>query len=243
MRAIRSLRLDEISAEDPASWTGAFVLTFDIDWADDAVLADTVDLVEAAGCAATWFVTHDTPLLDRLRRNPRFELGIHPNFNPLLNGQGAPEDDYRAVIGRLMDLVPEAVSVRSHSVTQNTPITDEFARRGLRFDSNDYIPERAGLALRPWHTRTGMTKVPYCWADEHDWAGRQSSDFRAILSRTGLAVFGFHPIHVFLNTETPDRYEGTRPLHRRPDELIAHRHDGTGARSRLADLMALARGS
>lgn len=64
-------------------------LTFDIDWAHDTILEYTVDLLEKHEVAATFFVTHDTPVLNRLRDNPLFELGIHPNFNPLFSPEGA----------------------------------------------------------------------------------------------------------------------------------------------------------
>ena len=56
----------------PETWEGRIFLTFDIDWATDEVLSDTIDLVEAAQVCATWFVTHDTPVLARLRDNPAF---------------------------------------------------------------------------------------------------------------------------------------------------------------------------
>lgn len=76
--------LTSIEVKSSRSITGTLYLTFDIDWACDGVLADTIDLVEEADVCATWFVTHDTPLLKRLRENPKFELGIHPNFNNIL---------------------------------------------------------------------------------------------------------------------------------------------------------------
>ena len=80
----------EIRPERPETWRGRVFLTLDLDWACDGVLEDTIDLVEGEDVSATWFVTHDTPLLERIRSNPRFELGIHPNFNGLLGlGQGA----------------------------------------------------------------------------------------------------------------------------------------------------------
>ena len=78
-------KVSEISLEEPSSYEKVF-LTFDIDWASDFVLEYCIDLIESAQVKATFFVTHETPLLERLRENPNFELGIHPNFNPLLEG-------------------------------------------------------------------------------------------------------------------------------------------------------------
>ena len=63
-------RVSEIQPASPETWRNRLFLTFDIDWACDEVLADTVRLVEAAGVMATWFVTHDTPLLERLITSP-----------------------------------------------------------------------------------------------------------------------------------------------------------------------------
>jgi len=54
-----------------------------------------------------------------------------------------------------------------------------------------------------------------------------------------LKVLDFHPIHVFLNTESLDRYERTRPLHHNPKELIKHRFEGYGTRNRLLEVLEL----
>ena len=56
----------------------------------------------------------------------------------------------------------------------------------------------------------------------------------------GFHVFDFHPIHVFLNTESLDRYERTRSIHQNPKELIKHRYQGHGTRSWLMELLELA---
>lgn len=89
----------KIVVDDPRTWTDAIFLTFDIDWAHDEVLNDTIDIVERAGVAATWFVTHDTPVLERLKHNPNFELGIHPNFNYLLQGNSKNGKTARRGVG------------------------------------------------------------------------------------------------------------------------------------------------
>ncbi len=86
--------LGTIASVDPAdesTWRGRIFLTFDLDWAHDEVINDAIDLVEAVDVPATWFVTHATPTLERLRANPKFELGVHPNFNPLLDGSSRRE--------------------------------------------------------------------------------------------------------------------------------------------------------
>lgn len=60
-----------------------------------------------------------------------------------------------------------------------------------------------------------------------------------LVALEGVKVFDFHPIHIFLNTESLDRYERTRPYHQNPSELIKHRYKGYGTRNRLIELLEL----
>ena len=58
-------------------------LTFDIDWAPDWAIDLTAGILREREVRATWFVTHESPAVDRLREDSElFELGIHPNFLP-----------------------------------------------------------------------------------------------------------------------------------------------------------------
>jgi hypothetical protein len=237
-----SATVSSIRSDDPASWSGKLFLTIDVDWAHDDVILDTIDLLEAEGVSATWFVTHDSPVLAHLRRNPQFELGIHPNFNWLLAGDPRNGKDAREVVSRMMDLVPDAKCVRSHSMTQSSYLLDVFSSAGLTHDVNHFVPASVGAELRPWTLWNGMTRVPYFWEDDiaciYEAKGiMEPTVFDAARTGTGVKVFDFHPIHVFLNTEDLERYERTRQLHRAPRELLQERHPGYGARSRLQELL------
>lgn len=233
------LKLSEIDPEAADSWEGSLFLTFDIDWACDEVLAETINLVEEAAVAATWFVTHDTPLLNRLRENPKFELGIHPNFNFLLNNDVRNGGTAEEVVNRLLAVVPGAKSVRSHSMTQNSSILQIFAENGLTHDANHFVPEQAGIELKPWRLWNGLIKVPYFWEDDVACAYTKNTHIKDLTKRGGLKVFDFHPIHVFLNTESLDRYKCTREIHRNPEALGKHRYAGEGTRSALETLLGL----
>ncbi len=120
MDMMRFEKLCRIEALEPNSWQGKFFLTFDIDWAHDQILTDTINLVLSFNVPATWFTTHATPVLESIRKSELFELGIHPNFNPLLSGKvgGSCAD----VIKELKQLVPNAKSCRSHSVADGALI-------------------------------------------------------------------------------------------------------------------------
>lgn len=212
-------------------------LTFDLDWACDAVIEDTIDLVDASGLPATWFVTHDTPLLERLRSNPRYELGIHPNFNPFLHGK--QERPIASVLDELLAIVPEAKSVRSHSMVQSSRLMDLFAKRGLRFDCNHFVPEQSLIELRPWKLWNGLIKVPHFWEDDATCLYEENTPIQSLVQRRGLKIFDFHPIHVYLNTEDLARYEDSRPFHSDAERLRRYRYDGTGTRTFLLQLLEL----
>ena len=229
--------ISEVSVDDPETWQDKLFLTFDVDWAHDDILEDTIDLIEKADVSATWFVTHITPLLERLRSNPKFELGIHPNFNFLLDGDSTNGKNAKEIVGRLLDIVPEAKSVRSHSVAQNAYMMLYFQRVGLTHDCNHFIPEQAGMELKPWHLWNGVIKVPYFWEDDVVCMYKLNTPVLNLVHRGGIKVFNFHPIHVFLNTENLERYERTRSLHGKPEELKRHRFDGEGVRKDLLQIL------
>ena len=228
-----------ININNKASWNDPVFITLDIDWACDDVLNDTIDLIEKHDIAVTWFVTHDTLLLERLRDNKKFELGIHPNFNPLLEGDDRLGKNANEVIQNIQSIVPEATSVRSHSMTQNSNILDLFVKHGLTHDSNHFIPHQSDISLKPWAHWNELTKVPYFWEDDVACIYRDIT-IEKPLRNTGLKVFDFHPIHVFLNTEDLKRYEDSRPLHCDAEALLTCRNiDKYGTRDVLKQLMGM----
>ena len=224
---------------DDSTWDAKVFLTFDVDWAHDDVMADVVELLLPYSVRSTWFVTHQSDFLGELQGNKRIELGVHPNFNPLLHGDMRMGRNAHEVLDRLLDLVPGARSVRSHSITQSGYLMGLFESKGLTHECNSFIPWQTGVALKPWVLPGGGVRVPYFWEDDvaclyHDAdVGRMG----ALAVKSGLRVFDFHPIHVFLNTENLERYENTRKLHHNPRELIKYRYDGYGTRNRLLELL------
>jgi hypothetical protein len=237
---LKSDVIKNIKLKDETSWKDSVFLTFDVDWAIDDVFSDSIDIVEKYDLSATWFITHKTPLLDRLRENPKFELGIHPNFNKLLiqsdisNGKSANE-----IIGRLMDIVPEAVSIRSHSLTQSSVLLALFEKFGLSYDCNNLIPASLEYKLFPWELWNGMTCVPYSWEDDIHILYKWKTSMEKHIQQDSLKVFDFHPIHVALNTNSLTRYENSRAYHSDWSTLKKVRWQGDGTRNRLKQLINL----
>jgi hypothetical protein len=239
-----------ISSVDPEktdSWENKLFLTFDIDWAADDVINDTIKVVRKADVAATWFVTHDTPLLKEIRKNPKWELGIHPNFNFLLEGDLRNGKNSLEVIQRIMKIVPEAKSVRSHSMVQSSRLLDIFKAIGLTHDCNQFIPSGSNIRLKPWFLWNGLVRVPYSWEDDIFCLSRGNKvqpelEPIELINKTypdSMIVFDFHPIHVFLNTENVERYEKSRTHHHSIKNLKTFQNLGIGTRSLLENLFAI----
>ena len=202
-------------------------LTFDIDWAHDEVIEYVIDYLEEESVAATFFVTHDTPVLNRIRENPKFELGLHPNFNNLLSGK--PKDNERdiyTIIENLLKIVPEAKSVRAHCLTQGTLFYKAFKDFGLLYDCNTFIPATSNIAIKPWRFWNGTIIVPFIWSDYIHCMYGWEWNVEEYLRVDGLKVFAFHPIHIALNTADITVYlENKNKFHRLQDVMEFRYHD------------------
>jgi hypothetical protein len=238
------MRSDTIKNIDPTKdscWNEVAFLTFDIDWASDEVLNYTVDILEKYDVAATFFATHDTPVLQRIRENPKFELGIHPNFNFLLNGSHEKGQNFNEVLKGILEIVPEAKSVRSHSLTQNSFLLEAFKNVGLTHDANHFISVIAEMELRPWPLWNGLIRCPFFWEDDVHFTEKDSYSVDQLLNRKGLKIFNFHPIHVYLNTEEAQRYESTRAYHRNFSQLSNFRYKGYGTENIMLELIEMSK--
>lgn len=221
-------------------------LTFDIDWASDEVLEYTIDFLEQEEVAATFFVTHETHLLERLRKNSLFELGLHPNFQKLLSGD--TESAMEEIFEQCHSIVSEAKSIRSHSLVQSSPLLDLFYQKGIRYDVNMFIPYEAKIFLKPFRHFNGILRVPYYFEDDvHCLMVRRSEDkswnVKKLLQFLGIKVFNFHPIHLYLNTENLSRYEASRMFHQDVFQLDRFRFkdNDEGAMSILRRLVRVAK--
>lgn len=230
--------IKNIDVNNLESWQNKIFLTFDIDWCSDEVLSYTLDIIEKYNIKATFFVTHETKLLERMRKNPNIELGIHPNFNPLLNGDFRYGKNIDDVIKYYKRIVPEAVSVRSHSMTQSSPVLDSFEKFGLLYDCNTFIPYSSNIELKPYkHWTEKLIKIPYFWEDDVRCIYKWEWTVEKFIGYKSIKVFDFHPIHVYLNTEHLDRYEKSREWHNCEENLPKHRYESYGTQSFLVDLI------
>jgi len=203
--------INKINLKNRESWKNKVFLTFDMDWCADEVLSYTLDLLERYNIKATFFVTHKTTLLTRMRKNQNIELGIHPNFNPLLNGNFQYGKTIDEVVQFYKQIVPESVSVRSHSLTISTPILNVFENHDLKYECNQYIPLNSNIILKPYKHINKVIRIPHFWEDDLHCIYQDSWYLDKYLNYDGLKVFDFHPNNLFLNCAREEHYLSAKP--------------------------------
>ena len=180
-------------------------LTFDIDWLCDEYLSVTLDLLNNYGLKATFFATHKSQLLNNLDKKS-FEIGLHPNFD-----KGNGQYDLSA-LSDLKELYPEAVGTRSHTLFFSSRILNMLDECSLKYESNIFLLDHLGL--KPTKRSNSIVSLPFNWSDDkhvelaRDYNGNHFPD----LKQTGLNIFNFHPVHIYLNTNTQDLYEKAKPF-------------------------------
>ena len=170
-------------------------------------------------------MTHNTDVLERLLENKNFEIGIHPNFNNLLEGNFSLGRSKDEVIKKLMSIVPDAISVRSHSMTQSSQIIDNFLKRGLKFDCNHFIPHHSQNSLFPWKHWSGIIKVPYMWEDDIAILEKDPFKVSKILKSDSINVIDFHPHHIFLNSIDMRAYNESKNFYSNFKKLKKYRNN------------------
>ena len=235
---------DKIGAIDPHhpdTWQDKIFITVDIDWACDTVIDLTLDLLVEHNKKATIFTTHESESINRIKELSNFEIGIHPNFNPLLQGKFDYGNTYEKVLDKFRSIHRHSTAIRSHSMVQSSVLLNTFSNMGFTHDCNTFVPFSSGVELAPWtHWNSSLIKVPYFWEDDIHCISGWEWDLDKLVRHPGLKVFDFHPIHVYLNTHDIELYESTRSLHNTPS-MLAGKVNRTeyGTRDLFLDLLSI----
>ena len=212
------------------------------------MLDDIVQVLTENGIKSTWFVTHASPAIERMRLLPDLiELGIHPNCLP----NSSHGTDEAAVLKYVKDIVPDAVSMRTHGLYQTSAFLIRAAQHyGIRIDSSLFLPDARGCCHYDIRVDdTCLRRMPFCWAD--DTTMRHPSPEWSFAYAAGdserVRVFDFHPFHVALNTVDYSVYEDLKsqlPLPKWSRSFIApHRADGEGPRTVFQQMTAAMAGT
>ena len=208
------------------------VITLDIDWGPDYAIDFAANLLIEAQVKATWFVTHDSPAIRRLRHYPDlFELGIHPNFLPGTT-HGKTESE---ILDHCIGLVPQARVVRTHGLVQTSNLLEKIIdETPISVDVSLFLPHAASLepVVYYWESGKRLVRLPFMWEDDFEMVRPDSVwDLGRVIDHgTGLMIMDFHPIHVYLNSVTLAPYHSVRALGRLADlsEDVVRGHIETG---------------
>jgi hypothetical protein len=230
-------RIKDIDINIDKTWRDKIFLTFDIDWASDEVLNYAIDVVERFDVSATWFLTHETCVLDRLLANNKFEVGIHPNFNFLVNGDFRYGKNLDEIVDYYLQLVPDPISVRSHDLMHKTSLTKIFNSKGIKFECNLFFPFNAGTVVPHRSWEFPLIQVPSIWEDDVHCYYKWRWDTNQVATYSGIKVFNFHPIHIVLNTEKKERYLNEKGNQSNFKALLSNRNQDFGTENILTDLL------
>jgi hypothetical protein len=209
-----------------------FAITFDIEWAPDEILLDLLNLLSRYSISVTSFATHQTPVLKEIKKV--HEVGLHPNFNPLFDHNDRLTS-YQ-ILEEIKTWYPDAVGVRSHSRTVSATLVSQFISMGLQYDANQICPYQKGLL--PYTYRNFCRFTDFWQDDVHAIYRRPFALDNIPIDSEGVKIFNFHPIHIYLNTDTIERYQAARPHYQDSRKLLEFRNTkAKGVRDLLIELL------
>lgn len=185
-------------------------ITVDVDWAPDFVIEEVAQHLIDHSIKSTWFITHESDALKKLFLLPDlFEFGIHPNFLPGTT-HGESEE---SVIRHLGTITPKTNIVRTHVLVQSSRLLHRLATEGYDVDLSLFLRETPNIEPHVLYVfDRAITRVPYFWEDDFDTYNPSRSwnfgDDRYHVS--GLKIFNFHPMYVYLNMDTMHGYEALK---------------------------------
>lgn len=197
------------------------VFTMDIDWAPESVIRYCLEIFEHYQVKCTIFATHHSKTLMGCSRE-LFEIAVHPNFNPILERK--TNKTVQEILNDITKIYPEAKGVRCHSMTQNTNLLNQFALHGFIYEANHFLPYWD--TLKPYQLWNGLIRIPYNWEDDIHFLYGKSFEECGLNLSSKFNVLDFHPVHIFLNTDSSDTYANAKPFYKNADRLMNFRNKG-----------------
>lgn len=167
-------------------------LSFDTDWQDGEVLQFTLDLLKKFEIKATFFCTNKTKV-----KISGHEIAIHPNFS---------KKDIKRALADLKKNFPQAKGLRSHGILTGNEIIQASQEKKLLYESNYLMYLQKDI--RPFKVYQ-IWELPIYYMDFYHLAIEKEPQFNLKylkLNQPGLKIFDFHPIHVYLNTNSTKHY-------------------------------------
>ena len=206
--------------QDPA-YQSKYVITSDMDWASTEIIDELLEIFDRYSIRATFFCTHKVSF-------HKHELALHPYFQ-------ASKDEMET-LQSLHDMFPKAKGVRAHTLYLHSRLFKIYKKLGIQYDSNYLLPDQQ---VQPFFISKGILEIPMFFEDDYylTFSDKDFSVKDLNLNISGLKVFNFHPIHVYLNTESMSRYKRAKKFYSQPSNLRRYRNNGKGIKTLLVDLL------
>lgn len=187
-----------------------YILTFDVDWAPDFMIDNVSNQLIEQKLHATWFLTHDSPSVQRLfEYRDLFDFGIHPNFFPN-STQGKNEKE---IMDNFSKQFPDIKIIRTHALFQSTYFLRRLIEKyKIKIDVSLFLSKTPNLQPHKIFLNDSfgqIIRVPFFWEDDiemYDPTKKWTLEDSRFTS-PGLKIFDFHPIHIFLNSDSMKSYE------------------------------------
>lgn len=208
-------------------------LTFDTDHMDDTRMSEFLAGVSIPG-KATLFCTQTYSCLNETVH----ELAPHPYL-------GA-NTDWMTELRKMRALFPTSTGWRSHSCVYSHLLSEWVGANGYMYASTQHQLGCVGIA--PIRETFGLWQMPIYYMDNLDFSdvrfwgtlARRPFDVTLIeraLTKPGLYLFDFHPIHLMLNSPSYEFYAAARDGFKAGGSLRELSYKGYGARLFFEDLL------
>jgi len=197
--------------------TKDIILTIDVDWAPEEMIEDTLLVLEEYKVKATFFCTHKSPLLLNQKEH---ELGIHPNFIPLIEGNSKKTKEQ--IVDELLDIYPDAKGVRAHGLVQSSGIMQLYIDKGLKYDSNILLPYQQ-IDKYVYDEFKNFKRNVYNWSDDVHMLYKVDDFSKICINESGKNIIAFHPFHIFANTQTMAKYSELKKYYTDAAMIKKHR--------------------
>jgi len=183
-------------------------IIFDVDWAPDAALRFTSDILKEHGVKSTWFLTHNSDEIKQLTTgDDLIEFGIHPNFLP----DSTHGNNQEQILENTIKLIPETRLIRTHAYYFSSLLFKLIAEKtNINIDLSIFQPHVQNIqAFNHFSSGRYIKRIPVFWEDDYEMKlpGQNWETNFDEISLPGLKVFAFHPIHILLNSISMEKYE------------------------------------
>jgi len=205
-----------------------FVISIDSDWAIQQLLDDVVDILNSYKIKGTFFLTNEI----NFANFKEHELAIHPNF------EGTT--DFENILKKTISFLPskKTKGTRSHKLYYNGNLPIYYKKLGIEYDSNYILPNYDNP--HPFYIpKTSILEIPFFFGDDSLFTENSDFSLDSIdLKDSGVKVFMFHPIHIFLNSRTSDDYEKIKPKYTNYEYLKSNQNsEKNGIRTFFTNLL------